>query len=189
MKRLTGMLSILATITICTAVVASEQPASDIKLCGFSSSIKFTESAPRDRFSIQNTSLSDWSINTVSLDLSTSAGNLIFDVTAQGAGVEVFQPFRAEAGDATLATEPVVDDGDQSILLQFSTFKPEEVYQFSIDLDDQLIKSELGQIRVSGGEIEGATVTLAITNSDGGEQIVTGQFDETNQAVLPGEQC
>lgn len=187
----TVIISILiaTTLSISLFTQASETSAADSDMCGFSSSARFVESAPRDRFSFQNTSSSDWKITTLSLDLSSSAGNLIFDVTAAGAGVEVFQSFRAESGEAMLSTEPQVIDGDQSILLDFSTFNPADEYQFSIDVDDQLSQSELGQIRVSGGEIAGATITLEISNSNGDKRTVSGAFDKTNRVTLNSEGC
>ena len=67
--------------------------------------IKFTESAPKDRFVIENTSKCDLNNMTLEIDLSQSAGRLIFDTTATGAGVEVFQPFEVTEG-ASLLTSP-----------------------------------------------------------------------------------
>jgi len=106
-------------------------------------------------------------------------GNLIFDITAEGAGVEGFQSFRNEDGEPCLQAEPTVLDGEQTINLTFSTFAPGQDYQFSIDLDDQLTQSELGQIRVSGSEITGATLTFDIVNGTGDSRKLTGVFDES----------
>lgn len=168
---------------------ASDKPSSGNTFCGFSSKVRFAEGAPRDRFTVQNNSASDWQITTVNLDMSSSAGNLIFDVTADGAGVEVFQPFRSEDGEATLSAQPVVDDGDQIIILEFSSFSPGDQHQFSIDVDDQLSQSELGQIRVSGGEITGASITLGITNQSGDEHSVSGLFDDSSWILLDSGNC
>ncbi|MFK8081293.1 MAG: hypothetical protein AB8B97_13480 [Granulosicoccus sp.] len=181
---------LLTLVVLVTPVrtLASEQITTDPDTCGFSSSIRFTESAPRDRFTIKNTS-TDWHIKRINLDVSTSAGNLIFDVTAEGAGVEVFQPFRSEDGDATLSNQPLVSDGDQAIELIFSTFKPGDQHQFSIDVDDQLSQSELGQIRVSGGEMTGASVTLDIVDLNGKQQSISAVFDNNNLATVDSGNC
>lgn len=157
--------------------------------CGFSASAQFTESAPRDRFSIRNTSDESWQIRSAKLDLSTSKGRLIFDITAQGAGVEVFQPFRNETGEAILQSEPTVLDGQQTIELAFSSFSADQNYGFSIDVDDQLTESELGQIRVSGSEMNGATLAFDIINSSGEQYTISGTFNSENALQLPSPSC
>jgi len=122
--------------------------------------------------------------------MSSSYGNLIFDVTGDGAGVQVFQPFRNEQGDASLATEPGVADGDQQLTLEFSMFDPGQLYQFSIDVDDQLAQSDLGQIRVSGSEMTGASLLFTIVNKDSGELVeITGEFNNDNQVLLESGDC
>ena len=168
---------------------ASEQGADEASLCGFATTARFVESAPRDRFFIENTSTTAWTISSANVDLSTSTGNLIFDITADGAGVEVFQPFRDDGGAAILAQEPVVTDGDQSITLAFTSFNPDESYEFSIDIDDQLADSDLGQIRVSSGEIAGTGLNLELTDDQGEKHSISGVFDASNQVLLSSEDC
>jgi len=158
-------------------------------VCGFEASVQFNESAPRDSFRISNTSSSNWFINTLSLDMSTSAGNLIFDVTAEGAGVEVFQPFRADDGEASLLEQPSVLDGDQRLVLVLSGFATGVDYRFTIDVDDQLSNSELGQIRVAASEMSGAQLTLDIQNSSGDTASLTDSFDDTNRIVFQSTDC
>jgi hypothetical protein len=51
---------------------------------------------------------------------------------------------------------------------------------FSIDVDDRLTASDLGQIRVTGGEMEGA---LALFEAVDG-QIVTAVFNADNRAQV-----
>ena len=172
-----------------TSVQASEQGNNDPEMCGFAISARFVESAPRDRFLIENTSTAAWTIRSLNVDLSTSAGNLIFDTTADGAGVEVFQPFRDDGGAAVLAQEPVVSDGDQLISLAFTSFKPDENYEFSIDIDDQLANSDLGQIRVSSGEIAGTGLQLELTDDQGKQHSISAVFDTSNQVLLSSADC
>ncbi len=158
-------------------------------VCGFQANVKFNESAPRDSFLVSNTSSSDWTISTLSLDMRNSAGNLIFDVTAEGAGVEVFQPFRADDGAASAAEQPNVLDGDQQLVLDLSGFAPGVDFRFTIDVDDQLSNSELGQIRVAASEMSGAELTLNIQNATGDNATLTGVFDDKNRIVFESQDC
>ena len=127
--------------------------------CGVDIHARFIEGAPRDRFVFENKSTTPADITGMTLDLRPSAGRLIFDTESGGSGVEVFQLYRDEAGDAELATNPTVRDGDDQLTLAFKSFAAGQTYRFSIDVDDQLTNSELGQIRVSGGEMQGAVLT------------------------------
>jgi hypothetical protein len=123
-------------------------------------SLVFSESAPRDRFEIRNDSSAGQRIQRLTLDLSPSAGQLIFDTTEGGTGVDVFQPFRTEPGEARLSRSPVVDDGSDRITLDFTRFEPGQRFRFSIDVDDRLAASDLGQTRVSGREMQGALLSV-----------------------------
>jgi len=53
--------------------------------------VRFVESAPKDRFVVKNLGNCDLRDLTLEVDLGSSQGQLIFDTTASGAGVEVFQ--------------------------------------------------------------------------------------------------
>ncbi len=147
--------------------------------CHVDLNIKFIESAPRDRFVISNDSTTNVEIISASIDLSTSQGNLIFDTEDGGTGVEVFQKFKSETDQVKLVASPEVNDGDNQLDISFEAFSQNEVYQFSIDVDDQNVKSDLGQIRVTGGELEGAEVTFLIRQNQA-HRPVTARFDETN---------
>lgn len=158
-------------------------------LCGFSTSAEFVESAPRDLFRLKNHSSAQWDIQRVALDLRSSAGQLIFDITAEGAGVEVFQPFRSEISSAALAKQPEVGDGDQMIVLTFDAFSSTNDFTFSIDVDDQLRNSELGQIRVSGGEMQGAMITLNVRSLSGDVYELSSVFNQSNQVDIQYADC
>lgn len=175
----------LAVASLSSGVVQ----ASDTGVCGFASSMQFLEGAPRDRFVILNSSDAAWHITSARIDLSASAGRLIFDITAQGAGVEVFQPFRTEAGSVVPVQSPLVEDGDQIINLQFEAFGPGETYTFSIDVDDQLTRSELGQIRVSGSEMQGAELTLTVLYDNHQAHTLSTRFDADSKAMIPRADC
>jgi hypothetical protein len=122
-------------------------------------SVTFRESAPKDSFTILNTGACQID-GLVSIDLASSEGKLIFDTTATGAGVEVFQPFAVVAGQNFLVETPVVTDGDTIVQLSLKGLKIGDKVSFTIDVDDTLQNSNLGQIRVTGSEISGARVTV-----------------------------
>ena len=143
-------------------------------------SVSFRDSAPKDVFIVSNTSDCPIDAMTLTLDLSASASGLIFDTTASGAGVEVFQPFEIVDGREFLNALPRVADGATRLDLAFSTFPPGAKVQFTIDVDDTLPKGQWGQIRVSGGEMAGAEIA-----ADG----VRAAFNPTGLAVLPVSAC
>lgn len=121
--------------------------------------VRFQESAPKDRFVIS----SDCAVTDVemTINLTGSAGSLIFDVTADGAGVEVFQPVEVQSGVAQV--QPVVD-GDQRLALVIPAIPVDADVVISADLDDVLPQSALGQIRVADSELDGATISIEFDN-------------------------
>lgn len=119
--------------------------------------LRFVESAPKDRFELTASAACAGMSLDVYIDLSTAPAGLIFDTTAQGAGVEVFQPFEVARGEALLIEAGTTADGDFTIALQLMAPAPGESFVFTIDVDDTAPSSSLGQIRVSDAEIAGAT--------------------------------
>lgn len=117
---------------------------------------RFIESAPKDRFEITNTGCDLDSLD-LTINLATAPAGLIFDVSASGAGVEVFQPVEVVSGRVALSD---VTDGDQALALRVTAFGTGETIVISADLDDLQVSSQLGQIRVSGAEIAGATLVV-----------------------------
>ncbi len=140
-------------------------------------SFSFIEGAPKDRFVIVNNHCNLASA-ALTIDLTTSTAGLIFDVTAEGEGVEVFQPVEIETGSAIL---PVVADGAQMLDIQLGEFSIGDTLTISADLDDTLDQSDLGQIRVAGGEIEGVMVTLTTENGS-----AAGVLDADGNTILSG---
>lgn len=148
--------------------------------CGVDIQARFIEGAPRDSFVIENRSSIATEIASLTLNMRPSAGRLIFDTESGGVGVDVFQVYRGEDGDAVLARAPTVKDGDDRLTLDFDSFGAGQTYRFSIDVDDRLTNSELGQIRVSGSEMQGAA--LIATSRDGA--VYQAVFDVSNRAQL-----
>jgi hypothetical protein len=145
-------------------------------------SMAFIEGAPRDRFEVRNESSKGQRIQQLTLDLTPSAGRLIFDTLEGGTGVDVFQPFRVEAGEARLGGSPVIQDGSQRLTLRFTRFEPGQRFVFSIDVDDQLSASDLGQTRVSGREMEGALLNASFGLASGTGSGLQARVDGNNRA-------
>ncbi|WP_341366540.1 aggregation factor core [Yoonia sp. BS5-3] len=139
--------------------------------------IRFIESAPKDRFVLINTGCPLQTVD-VAIDLSQSQGGLIFDVTADGAGVEVFQPVQVEGGAVTLAA---VTDGDQRLNFQINGFATNAEVVISADLDDVLANSPLGQIRVADNELSGTAVQMTID----GQSTSSVFAPDTDVATVP----
>lgn len=150
--------------------------------CVHGVSLVFTEGAPRDRFEIRNDSSPGQRVQRLTLDLAGSAGRLIFDTVEGGTGVEVFQPFRVESGEARLSKTPVVQDGSDRLELNFAQFEPGQRFVFSIDVDDRLPASDLGQIRVSGSEMAGALLSVLVGPTGGAGREVQARVDSSNRA-------
>jgi len=118
--------------------------------------IRFIEGAPKDRFILTNVGTCDVEASTLKIDLSQSAGRLIFDVTEKGAGVEVFQPLEFVEGADALRQIPAVVDGQDTIELEIASLATGDTLAFTIDVDDTIGQRE---ITVTGSEIEGAAVS------------------------------
>ena len=143
--------------------------------------VEFDEGAPKDRFRIKNTGSCPITNSSVLVDLSTSRGGLIFDVTVRGEGVEVFQPFEVESGGSSLAGQPIVRDGQTDIELDISSLGPQSEIVFTIDVDDT---RGTRAITVSGAEIEGATVRYRR-----GQSTASAAFTARSTAVLSATNC
>lgn len=137
--------------------------------------VKFVESAPRDRFEIIHTATGVF-VSDLRIDLRGSSGGLIFDTEAGGAGVEVFQPFAAGdgVGDAQIA------DGADQLSIRLDALSAGQRTGFTIDVDDRQAQSDLGQIRVTGAEIAGARVIFTLV--DGAE--LEAEFDAESRAKV-----
>lgn len=147
--------------------------------------IRFIESAPKDKFLIQNNSTCNLNTFTLTVDLSDSMGKLIFDTTEAGAGVEVFQPFEIIEGDIQLVSSDAVNDGDKTLTIRIDELNANASAGFSIDLDDTLVNSALGMIRVTDAEIENAIIRIVTPN----EEVLSTTFDTTSTASLSVKDC
>ena len=143
--------------------------------------VRFDEGAPKDRFTLRNAGECAIENAEIVIDLSGSAGALVFDVTAEGAGVEVFQPFEVVEGADALSAMPEVRDGDTAVALAVQRLAPGGAIAFTIDVDDTVNARE---ITVTDGEIEGAGVRITAGETTGG-----GSFDGSDMAIMPLDAC
>lgn len=143
--------------------------------------VQFLEGAPKDRFVITNQSTCALGRSDLLIDFSKTGAGLIFDVTAAGAGVEVFQPFEVTAGAALFEALPVIADGDQTATLAIKTLGAGQQIAFTIDVDDA---SGAREITVSAPETDGAVIALT---TDGAQ--VSSGLDANGEALLPTTAC
>ncbi|WP_170604114.1 aggregation factor core [Ruegeria arenilitoris] len=169
-----GSLLISRTAFLAVFALAATAASADLQ-------VSFLEGAPKDRFNIKNTGNCNITESTLRLNLGTSKGALIFDVTSSGAGVEVSQPFELVEGSAILNGEPKVTDGMSGIDLVIGNMPPGALVSFTIDVDDTLGGRE---ITVTGAEIEGATISF--TSND---QIAAGVFSSQSKAEIAIKDC
>lgn len=146
--------------------------------------VRFIEGAPKDTFIINNTSTCIIDPFLIDIDLSKSAGKLIFDTTSSGVGVEVFQPFEKRSGNFSLKQEQV-QDGNTTLSLLIDHLEPQQNVSFTIDVDDQLAVSELGQIRISGSELKGGIAKVTLSD----ESVFTGTFHTNNRLLVELPTC
>lgn len=141
-------------------------------------SVAFREGAPKDRFVLTNTGSCAIERATVAIDLRGSQGNLIFDTTRAGAGVEVFQPFEVVSGAKFLENIPDVTDGQQLVTLQMRDFAAGAEIVITTDLDDT---GGAREITVNGSELAGAQISVVSQNASseatfGARPDVTARF-------------
>lgn len=141
--------------------------------------VNFVESAPKDRFVIENSGSCTLNEALVTIDLAESAGKLIFDTTGEGAGVEVFQPFEIAEGQLELVSSREVIDGDTALTVRIQSLQPGSQVGFTIDVDDTLTNSDLGMIRVTGSEISGGAVLV----STAGQEETSAVFGDNSRAA------
>lgn len=163
-----------ALLTACVLAVATLPALASV-------SVRFVESAPKDRFDIVNTSACAIVSTDVVIDLGGSAAGLIFDTTNTGAGVDVFQPFELVAGADALASHSRVADGDRQVTLSIRRLAPAARIAFTIDVDDT---AGPRGITIAGSEIEGATVRVTTAGTTR-----SARFSSAGEAVVAPAAC
>ncbi|MDJ0994678.1 MAG: hypothetical protein QNI90_13965 [Dinoroseobacter sp.] len=143
--------------------------------------VSFRDGAPKDQFVVTNIGTCATAPMVLAIDMTESAGRLIFDVTAQGAGVQVFQPLEFTSGVEFLAAMPEVEDGQTALVLDLTALPPGGGVSFTIDVDDTIGQRE---ITVNGSEMQGSQLrVLAGFDTD------PGVFDATATARVKTPGC
>ena len=174
-------------LPLCVAVLAGV--ASPAGACGPMATVRFVEGAPTDRFEIVNNSSDGWDVARLALALDGSAGALIFDTRGGGPGSSMWQPFMPAPADFDAAVPVEVGDGTRALTLEFAGFRPGAAFRFTIDVDDTLVRSELGPMRVTESEIEGALAKAVFRAPDGEEMALDGHFGPDGIAIVSGLAC
>ena len=157
--------------------------------CGPMATIAFYEGSPSDRFEIANNSSGAWEVAHVVLGLEGSAGALIFDTLGGGPGTSMYQPFAAVPSEVEAVVPRELADGERVITLKFAGFRPGAMFAFTIDVDDTLVYSDLGRMRVTESEIEGAVAKALFRGADGQEMTLDGHFGPDGIAIVSGLAC
>ncbi|WP_425091297.1 aggregation factor core [Tropicimonas sp. S265A] len=143
--------------------------------------VSFRDGAPKDRFTVTNTGNCPTGPMVVEIDMTNSVGKLIFDVTARGAGVQVFQPLEITAGAEFLRIIPGVEDGQTGLQLDLVGLPAGGRISFTIDVDDTIGQRE---ITVSGSEMQGSAVIV-----QAGFSAEPGVFDDRAVARVETPGC
>jgi hypothetical protein len=80
----------------------------------------------------------------------------------------------------TLISANNVQDGDSSLSVRIDQIAAGATVSFTIDVDDTLPKGELGNIRVSGSEIQGGSVHVSNVADD----LLVATFGKTSKALI-----
>ncbi|MEM6758161.1 MAG: aggregation factor core protein MAFp3, isoform C [Pseudomonadota bacterium] len=136
--------------------------------------VTFRDGAPKDRFTLDYAGDCPLGPTEMVIDLGTAPAGLIFDITAAGAGVQVFQPLEWVQGAARTSS---VSDGDTMLTIAMDDWQPGVARSFTVDIDDT---TSTRQITVDGSEMAGATLRIA------GESAL---FDATGTARLMLAAC
>ena len=147
--------------------------------------VKFVESAPKDWFEIKNVGNCELNELMVTIDLTQSVGQLIFDTTETGAGVQVFQPFEVKQGNISLVSSDRVADGDQQLSVSIPSLASGSSASFTIDVDDTVPSGALGLTMIAGSEMEQSKVTVTSSTNTS----ASGIFDGNNKAVVELPDC
>ncbi|MEX0280538.1 MAG: aggregation factor core [Arenibacterium sp.] len=141
--------------------------------------VRFVEGAPVDQFFFSAASGCPLGAAELTVDLTGSAGGLIFDPTGAGAGVSVYQPLVLVEGASQVLAMPDVRDGDKIMVLKLAELN--RLLSFTTDLDDTMGASET---MVSGAEIAGAVVSVTLAGDT-----YSGVFDDSATARIAIPAC
>jgi hypothetical protein len=148
-------------------------------------SVSVTESSPVDLIVVENRTGCDLYDFGLQIDLRSSAGGLVFDISEGGAGASVYQPFEILEGREAVRSFSPVRDGDRIASIQFGTLEAGRRVIFMVDVDDTATDGAWGQTVIDGAEIAGTGLVLTMV----GETPSTAVFLPDGQATLRIRGC
>ena len=184
MRSFPSALFLAAGVLAATAITAPKPAAA----CGPEVIIQFIDSGP-DVFIIDNKSREDWTLLSLEFRSANSIGRVVFDTDFGGQGSSEPYQFEVVPGEVSLMKEPVVADGAEALDLHFANFSAGRKFMFTIDLDDRLESSPMGQAHVTGEEIAGAEVSGVFSHPKIGKGSAHGTFGSDGEAHLRGATC
>jgi len=173
----------IVSVALFSASLVLWEPSS-AKACGPKIEIRFFESSDGDLFEVINASQEPWLISSLIISLYGSSGGLIFDTASGGSGASMYAPLEVVTGDVGFMGASAVEDGSETVSLQFSNFSPGKMFLFAVDVDDRLEDSDFGQAVISGPELEGARASAELQMPDGRKARAKGIFGDNAVARL-----
>ena len=188
----------LAALVAITALVAASGPhlsaqvlpdtgAVETPACGPRVLVEYTDDNP-DYFIVKNRSAEGWSLELIAFDLTSSAGNLVFDPESGGAGVGDAAAFVPDATTAIrlLGTVPA-EDGGRTLSLRFENFVASRDYTFRIDLD--AAPSGQGRTWVLPVDMTGTRLLAELRGPRGQSDRIDAVFDANAEADTGAGGC
>ncbi|MEO9903870.1 hypothetical protein [Nisaea sp.] len=147
--------------------------------------VTFVEAAPKDLFIVENRMDCDLYDFGLQIDLRSSAGGLLFDISEGGAGASVYQPFEIAEGHGAIRSFEPVTDGDRVVSILFDRLDGRSRVVFTVDVDDTLPEGPYGQTMIDGLEIAGSKVFMTMV----GEPPSMAAFLPSGEATVKHRGC
>ena len=186
------MLSAFVGFTIPQATAQSSDAAgTTIRLCDLRFKAVYNPQFP-NAFIIENLSSSGWALRTLTIDLSSSFGDAVFNSTPgliSAASPNAFYRVKADDPVAGLTTPVSLSSNNRVLKVSFQEFPPNRKVVFTIDLDDTSLISARGQRRVTFGELAGAKVSARMKGSTKYPAYLEATFNQTGLADSAANGC
>ena len=128
--------------------------------------VTFIEASPSDLFIVENLNDCEYYDFGMQIDLRSSAGGLLFDISEGGAGASVYEPFGIAEGRDSVRSFAPVTDGDRVASILFDRLEGRGRVIFTVDVDDTLPEGLYGQTVIDSSEIVGAMIVITTVGQD-----------------------
>lgn len=175
-----GTALLLAFSLQADAQIIPEKKKTEPQPCGPRVLIEYTDDDP-DYFIIKNRSAKGWSLAMLAIELSPSAGNLVFDTDEGGPGVGGASGFDPDVtGPVKLVGTVPAQDGGRTMALHFAEFTEGRDYTFHVDLD--ALPGSGGRTWVLPQDVKGARALATFEGPSGQKDKVDAFFDDKAEA-------